>query len=513
MKNKYIIGVDIGGTNTDAVIVDIDYAVVAKIKTSTTSDIISGFNNAILAVLKSSSLQCEDIAAVHVGTTHAVNAILERRELYKVGVIRLAGHQPRMLPPCCGWEEDLKSTILAGFATVNGGFECDGRPITPLHPEEVKAAARDLAAKGAESLAIVGVFSPLRPEQETAAAAAIDVKLPITLSHELGGMGIVERENTAILNSALKKVMKKGFEDLQLASKQMGLYCPIYITQNNGSLITIDTAIEKPVLTLSAGPTNSFVGAARLAGLSHAIVVDIGGTSTDIGVVLNNFPRRSVGSTDLSGVSLNFAMPDVISIALGGGSHVSVQQDVRIGPQSVGHRLKHDSQSFGGKYLTFTDIAIRLGVPIPESQPSTQVTENEAQSVMDEAIKRIERNITIMQADKPDLPILLVGGGASLLTRQVLGERSLLPEHADAANAYGAALAQISGTVDIVLSLENREIALEEVRSQAIGLAVKNGACPQSTQIIDIQIMPYHYVPGKQARVVAMAAGHRRQVE
>src|SRR4051794_11860957 len=117
----YKIGVDIGGTNTDAVLIDPNHQIIKSHKTATTSEIVKGFETALREVWRSD----DPIAGVFVGTTHAINALLEAKNLYRVGLIRLAGHQPQMIPPGFGWPERLKSAVLAGYRTVHGGYECD----------------------------------------------------------------------------------------------------------------------------------------------------------------------------------------------------------------------------------------------------------------------------------------------------------------------------------------------------------------------------------------------------
>ena len=122
--------------------------------------------------------------------------------------------------------------------------------------------------------------------------------------------------------------------------------------------------MKYPVFTFSCGPTNSLRGAAELTNISNGIVVDIGGTSTDVNMLINRFPRPASAYVKIGGVRTSFRMPDTVSIGLGGGSLVSFnKQDgsVKIGPQSVGYQLKKEARCFGGQILTTTDIAIALG--------------------------------------------------------------------------------------------------------------------------------------------------------
>lgn len=155
--------------------------------------------------------------------------------------------------------------------------------------------------------------------------------------------------------------------------KVLMLSCPLFLTQNDGTLTTAASAARLPIRTFASGPTNSMRGAAFLAGLDEhrarksTIVADIGGTTTDVGVLLpSGFPRQAASLIEVGGVRTNFAMADVQSIALGGGSLVKVHEtpqgpQVVVGPESVGHYLTRDAKVFGGSTLTTTDIVVASG--------------------------------------------------------------------------------------------------------------------------------------------------------
>jgi N-methylhydantoinase A/oxoprolinase/acetone carboxylase beta subunit len=516
MKSFYRIGIDIGGTNTDAVLVDADKRIVAAVKMGTTEDIVTGFSKALKSLLQISGVDPAAVRALLLGTTHATNAILQKKGLYRVGVIRLAGHNPESLPPCFGWPQDLKTAVFASYCNVGGGYECDGRLITPLCRQEVELAVQTLLEKGAESIAVVGTFSPQNSGQEVEVgkwiASIAGHDFPLSLSHEMGGIGFIERENSTILNSALKRFMAEGFQELQRACHQVGLDCPLCVTQNNGTVITLAHALNYPVLTISAGPTNSFTGASFLTGLSDAFIVDIGGTSTDIGLIRNGFLRRSLNTSCIGGVPLNFPMPDVLSIALGGGSRIELSSSLpTIGPDSVAKEILSLAQCFGGKTLTLTDAAVARGIPLPGASPERIGCDlAQAVDILKEAVRKIAAAICLLGAGK-ELPIILVGGGAQLLSCELPEERYLIPAHADVANAYGAALAGISGTIDRVVSLTEQESVLAQLQEEAVELAARAGADRCSVRIADIQIIPYHYMPNQVARVIVTAAGEQSE--
>ena len=380
--------------------------------------------------------------------------------------------------------------------------------------KELKEKILTLLRQGAESLAVIGVFSPLNAEQELTVLELIrkiaGPQLPVTLSHKISGVGFLERENSTILNAALKKVMQKGFYQLQSICTRLGLTCPLFVTQNNGSCIDLKDAVEYPILTLSAGPTNSFVGASKLCGLHDAIIVDIGGTSTDIGLIKEGVFRRSLNTSNIGGVKLNFPMPDVVSLAIGGGSHVQLSP-LKVGPKSVGREISSQALSFGGTQLTLTDVALAAGqLRINGADPhKAAISKEQALEVLRNVVETIEASISLMTADNKRLPIILVGGGAALLPAAFLEDRYLVPRHAAVANAYGAALSGISGCIDTVVSLTDQKRTLDELKVTALDAAFQRGASRETIRITDVQIIPYHYVPNNMARVIVTAYGKR----
>lgn len=514
MNNYYGIGVDIGGTNTDAVLIDNNDNIIKAVKTATTEDIGSGFSIALKKLLLQAGIHSSQISNLFLGTTHATNAILQKRDLFRVGVIRIAGQRPEALPVAWAWPRDLQETVVTAVETIDGGFECYGGQLTAFCQRQASCSIDRLLAKGVESIAIIGVFAPLNGEQERIVGGLVREKagdrFPISLSHEIGGIGYIERENSTILNATLRRVMENGFESLEGILRKLGFNCPLMITQNDGSVIDIQRAIEYPVLTISAGPTNSFIGGARLAGLANSIIVDIGGTSTDVGLVRGGFPLRSLNRSNIGGVSLNFPMPDVLSIALGGGSVIDFKSNrVTIGPRSVGRTLMYDAMSFGGKQLTLTDVAISIGQISWEAadQKVISLDRSQGEAVLAYAQRQINEITRKMQGEDQSLPVVLVGGGSALLPLKGLKGDCVLPAYFDVANAYGAALAKISGCIDTVVSLNDRENVLRQLCEKAQQKTIMQGANPATLRLVDQQIIPYSYVPNQMARVIIRYCG------
>ena len=249
---------------------------------------------------------------------------------------------------------------------------------------------------------VAGVFSPLDSEgiQEARAAKIIQRELGpsvnIVCSREgelhssrivdesqsltlyiVGQVGMLERENASILNASILTFAQRTIRHFRKAIRALNLTCPLFLTQNDGTLTSAAQAARLPIRTFASGPTNSMRGAAflsRLDGGSDAqqgrstIVVDVGGTTTDVGVLLpSGFPRQAAAFIEIGGVRTNFSMADVQSIGLGGGSRVKVTATekgdiVSVGPDSVGHNLTRDGRVFGGHVLTSTDIVVAGGI-------------------------------------------------------------------------------------------------------------------------------------------------------
>ena len=505
------IGVDVGGTNTDAVLMRGD-KLLAQAKVPTTPDVTSGIESSIRAVIREADPDAQP-SAVMLGTTHFTNALLERRRLAKTAVLRLCLPATTLLPPLCDWPEPLKQAIGGLSHMVHGGHEFDGREISPLDQEEIRNSALRMRDAGVEAVAVSGVFSPIDPSHEEQAADIIRQTAPelrVTLSHQIGRVGILERENAAALNAALSVAAESIIPRIRGSLAKLGLHVPLYLSQNDGTLMDAEFATRYPVFTIASGPTNSMRGAAFLSGVRNGIVMDVGGTSTDGGALVNGFPREASVSVEMAGVRTNFRMPDVTSIALGGGSIVETTP-LRIGPTSVGHRLAQQAQFFGGTTLTASDLAVaggltKMGDPeaVRDLDPNL-VTQGLARikAMLEDVMDRIKLS-------RGDVPLILVGGGSVLAPTPLTGASEIVrPTHAEVANAIGAAIAQVGGQVEKVYSLAemSREEALTDARSTATQQAIAAGADPDTIEIVEVEEIPLTYLPSNATRIRTKAVG------
>ncbi len=513
---NYRLGIDVGGTNTDAVIIDENNNVISKCKEVTTADISTGINKAVEDAISKSKVNLGNIKNAMLGTTHATNAIIERKGLSKVGVIRLSAPSGLSIPPFIDWPETLLKSIQYSYKIVKGGYEYNGIPISNPDKEEIRIALNELIEEGIESLAISCTFSPVNNEQENMAKEIAEEMLgkdfPITLSHEIGSLGLIERENAAILNAAIRKLAENAYSSFQNVLKENNLNADLFITQNDGTLMSIEYAKRYPVLTIASGPTNSLRGAAFLSGLKDAIVVDVGGTTTDIGVLNKGFPRESSDAVNIGGVRTNFRMPDLISIGLGGGSIVNFSNNgVTVGPQSVGYKIINEALVFGGSTLTATDIAVAEGLAIIGDKSKVRhIDKHKVENVRKVINEMVENAIDKMKITADDVDVIAVGGGSIIIPGNLRGVKNVVkPEHFEVANAIGATIAQVSGRVDGVYDVvsKGREKVIEEVKEAAREEAIKAGAEESTVEIVDIEEIPLAYLPSNAVRFKVKAVG------
>lgn len=507
------IGIDVGGTNTDAVVMD-GSNVIAGVKAATTADVMTGVVNALKDVLKASGMAASAVDVVMIGTTHFTNAVVQRRDLAQTAAVRLGLPATASLPPMVDWPEDLKQAIGGTYYLAHGGNEFDGRVISPLDEQELLGIAADIKAKGINTIAISSVFSPVTSDFEKQAGEIFAKALPgahITLSSEIGRIGLLERENAAIMNACLRDLSAHVIAAFRKAIGEAGITGKFFLTQNDGTLMDAAFAEKFPVLTFASGPTNSMRGAAFLSGVKDAIVVDIGGTTSDVGSLQKGFPRQATVAVEVGGVRTNFRMPDVFSIGLGGGSHVvETREGIKVGPTSVGYRIITEALIFGGDTLTTSDIVVASGryelgdkAKVAHLPPDLLVrTQVKIMQMLEDCVERSRLS--------PDpLPVIVVGGGSILVDGPIGGLEVIKPNHFAVANAVGAAIAQVSGEVDRVYALAeiSRDAALADAKQRATDAAVAAGARGDSIEIVDVEDVPLAYLPGNATRVRVKAVG------
>lgn len=512
----YKLGIDVGGTNTDAVLIDGNLNVIAEVKNPTSGNIFEGIMGAVQELLDKTQIDRSQINQAMLGTTQCTNAIVERKNLAKIGLLRIGAPATLGVPPMVDWADDIQF-ICEKSVVVAGGFEYDGKELAPLDEAAVRAFFEEMKGK-VESVAISCVFSTVRADHEIRAAEicreVMGENVHVSISSEIGSMGLVERENATILNAALYKVAERFTEGFAYSLAQQGVTnADVYLSQNDGTLMTMEYARRYPILTVACGPTNSIRGASYLSKLNNAIVIDVGGTTTDLGVIQNGFPRESGVAVTIGGVRTNFRMPDVYSIGLGGGSIVREHADgkVTVGPDSVGYEITSKALVFGGDVLTATDIAVRLGMAeVGDPAKVAHVSEELANKAMAAIRELVEDSIDVMKVSSDDLDVILVGGGSIILPENLAGARSVTkPQYFGTANAIGSAISKVSGTYEALINYDElpRDQAIEKAKNEAVEMAVNAGAIRETVEIIEVEDVPLAYYAGNTCRVKVKAAG------
>ena len=504
------IGLDVGGTHTDAVLMD-GSQVVARVKATTTEDVASGIEAALASVLDGQSPASVDLLTI--GTTQFTNAVVERNQLSRVAAVRVCLPAGRGLMPRADWPQDLGEATDGGSYLIHGGHLYDGRPLSELQERELTELTQTLSDTQPAAVVVSCAFSPTQPEQEVRLVARLAESLPgvrVCASHMMGGLGLIERENASILNASLLDFADRVASALVESSEKLGLQCPVYVSQNDGTLIDLERVRKFPALTFASGPTNSIRGAWALTGLADAIVIDVGGTTSDIGVLKNGFPRQSNLVIDVGGARTNFRMPDVIAIGLGGGSLIGSEGE-SCGPQSVARELRQKALCFGGSVMTLTDVAVSQGrLTISNASQSKPVEAKVCDAVDSLIVEKLAAAVDLMKPGEAILPVILVGGGAPLIPGDTLAGCPIVrPGNADVANAIGASIAQVSGEAEgmRVAGGDSREVVIENLTAIASEKALAAGADSATINIVNVEEVDIPYMATDTSRIRVSVVG------
>ena len=507
-KNKrYVIGIDVGGTNTDAVLL-VNNQLTAAVKQLTSDDIISGICNAMTALITENDINPANIHHINIGTTYLLNAITQR-QLNKVLALRLAAPATTALDIAAGWHDEMKQLIVAeSQQIVSGGYEYNGVEIAPLNESEIQQAIKQAKQQGINAVAITGVFSHLKNDQELMAARLMqDNGLQASLSHQLGGLGLYNRENSTIINASLSEAFSHLKDALLNSKKQLQLqHSKIFLINGCGTVQEVsESSINHimPILTLHSGPTNSMRGACAVSNSSDAIVVDIGGTTTDIGLLKNGSPVIENVASEIAigtNITCQIMRPRTFSVGLGGGTIITIDDkgDLQLSDKSLEHNLHRDAICFGGDIITCTDIAIikqQHTFATKDATETFQAIQQQLQAFTHHDTDSIQQQIdsiynamhdrllqlisnTVTSQPNTATTLLLIGGGALLFREKTLlshMQQHKLPinkikclDNAGVINAIGAAMAKCGIQEKTIIDYATHP------RNEAIIIALRN---------------------------------------
>ena len=327
------IGLDTGGTYTDAVALDGERRVIATAKALTTHwDLSLGLGDALRAVLGRLEAGREHVSLVSVSTTLATNAVVEGR--FSPICTILIGFDERMVERS-GLRRDGGGVIVR----VRGGHEATGEEAEPLDVAAIEAAVREHAPLVA-AFALAGMFSVRNPAHELRARECIRALCdrPVTCSYELSSqLDAPKRALTAALNARLTPQIRALLEALGRVLAQEGIGAPVMVVKGDGTLIRAEVALEYPVETVLSGPAASVVGAGFLSGLTDFVVADMGGTTTDVAVVIDGRPVVREEGAVIAGWRTMVEAIDVRTCGLGGDSEVHLDRDgrLKVGPRKA----------------------------------------------------------------------------------------------------------------------------------------------------------------------------------
>ena len=374
---SYMIGVDVGGTFTDLSVFDTEKEEIFNYKLSSTpGDPSQAIVDGISAVLGLLNLQAGQISYLAHGTTVATNALIEKKGS-RIGIITTQGLKDLME---IGWQKRPNLYDLLrpkAQSIIPPGLKCevperilwDGSIKTPLDEEAAIRVIEYLKAQKVEAIAVCTLFSYLNPVHENRLKELIQTHVPgvyVSVSHELvHEFREYSRMSTTALNAYLGPVMKRYVQHFEESVKAIGVTVNPYVTQSNGSIISISETIDCPIKAAVSGPSAGVIGAAYLGGLcglKNIITFDMGGTSIDVSLIENGKPQLS-NERLVEGYPARIPMIDIVTLGAGGGSIAMIDEGgaLKVGPRSAGATPGPACYMRGGEDPCVTDANIVLG--------------------------------------------------------------------------------------------------------------------------------------------------------
>lgn len=558
MKQKVRVGIDVGGTNTKAVAIDdSNYEIIGEGIVPTTHDdkygVSAGVVNAFNKCLTENNIDPKDVVFIAHSTTQATNALLEG-DVAKVGIIGIANGG------IVGWLSKLQGNI-ADIKLDNSGVRKIESTYQFIKEKEFTdelalKTINDLVEEGCEVIAVsrtFGVDDDSLEQRVKELGAGIGIE--VTSASDISKLyGLTRRTRTAVINSSILPKMINTANSTEDAVKEAGIESPLMIMRGDGGVMDIEEMRKRPVLTMLSGPAASTVGALMYLKVSNGIFVEVGGTSTDIGVIKNGRPM--VDYSVVGGQRTMVSSMDVHVSGVAGGSMIRANKNgiIHVGPRSChianlpyvsyssleeledlkvinvtpqpgdpddyialengqGKRfaltttcaatalgiIQENDYSYGSKEATlkgFKVFADFLGVTAEEA--ATAVLDNAA----DTCIDIIEELAEKYKVERSQISLVGGGGGAKVLVPFIANKMSLphtLAEKAEVISSIGVALALVQDVVERVIPDPTQEDIMQ-IRQEALDAAVQAGASPDT---VEVQIE----IDTKTSRVKATATG------
>jgi N-methylhydantoinase A/oxoprolinase/acetone carboxylase beta subunit len=476
-----ILGIDVGGTHTDAVLLD-NFQVRKKTKVPTNQlHLVSSLVGVMDGILRDEDLSA--LERVVFSTTLSTNAIVQGKT-DRVGMIVASG--PGLAPEAIRVNEDTR--FVSGYVS-NRGIE-----VAPLKKGEISGAAADLKAAGISHLGVVGKFSTRNPSHENGIGEIVRNDFRhVSFGHRMSGnLNFRRRIATTYLNASVFDLYSRFVEEILEFAKRAGFTAPIYILKADGGTFEIRQSAEQPVQTILSGPAASVMGILSLTDCSgaDAVAVDMGGTTTDIALLADGVPLLEPLGVTIEGHRTLIRGLKTKSIGLGGDSRVRVDN----GQLLIGPRREGPAAAFGGPWPTPTDAMIALGLTrigdaakaetaVAEIAGKLNLTVAEAaRAIFEKTCRDIAAAVSDMVEEVNNKPVytihellegktlnparlLIVGGPAGAVASrlgEMLGCEAVIPRDAEVANAYGAALARTTAEITLLAETERGSLTIAE---------------------------------------------------
>ncbi|MBU6270671.1 MAG: hydantoinase/oxoprolinase family protein [Betaproteobacteria bacterium] len=425
----YLVGVDIGGTFTDCVVLDRDGRITATKSPSTPGNFADGMLGAMGVAAERLGLAfpefCAQIKVLTHGTTVGTNSLIQRKGA-KVGLITTRGHEDaihimrgsrgvnsRDIAKVVHYPESQKPDPIVPKRRIRGISErvdCFGEVVVPMDEAEVEAAARSLVADGCTAIAICFLWSFRHDAHERRAREIVRRVAPdvfVSCSVDIAPKwGEYERTAATVLNAYIGPVMSRYLSNLSEELRRNHYRQPLQIAQCGGGSVSLERAMESPLLTLDSGPVAGVTGSqyfGRLIGTKNVITTDMGGTSFDVGIIADGEPEYTFISNV---IQYDYFLPkiDIEAIGAGGGSLASVDAfsgGLRVGPQSAGADPGPACYGKGNTTPTVTDADVVLGYIDPDNFLGGRIRLDRSRSVA--AVQSV--------ADQLGLPLMEAASG------------------------------------------------------------------------------------------------------
>jgi N-methylhydantoinase A/oxoprolinase/acetone carboxylase beta subunit len=528
-----IIGLDVGGTHTDVVLVDREgFQKEVKVRTDQ-SDLFKSVLSGLDAV--TADIDPSDINRIVLSTTLTTNAIVQN-QIPPVGMIVSSGP---------GIDPEFYRTDSHYF-TVAGSIDHRGREIEPINADEIREIADQLQAEGIQHIGIVGKFSIRNPSHELQISEILQNSFEKTfMGHRISGnFNFGRRIATTYLNAAVYPLHRKFFQAVQKSLATKGLNVPLRLLKADGGNLNFESSIDYPAQTILSGPAASVMGAVAFGPENEdALVMDIGGTTTDIAVLINRAPVLNPLGINLGGYKTLIRSLETLSLGLGGDSAVSINGSKLV----VGPARRGPAMAYGGPQPTPTDalfvledipdgsrgksiegltpLANQLGISVKSL--AAEILEVSCQKILSAArrlINQINRKpvYTVHELQEGYIvrpkAILVLGGPAPYFARY-LENMSKYPIRVvprwKVANAIGAALARTTCEVTFFADTErgiaeapeesfscrvdhsfDRQAAIRQALDLLEAKAIGRGANPAYLQTEVIEALQFNIVRG-----------------